>query len=195
MAGCIEVTIFAPVTNKERITTMKRIYTSAKMVLFAMMAILLLSSCNWSHDDDAYIAYDITGRWVGQLSEYYYDRFDWRVKGYTYSTMFEFYQGDRYGGRGREVDYDHYGNYRTYNFRWTVEYGNIYLNYSDGTELVIDGYFVRNNHLYGKTYNGSLEIDLIRYDYSYDPWVSSADYYYWSRQAKPDVEEADSVAG
>jgi len=153
-----------------------------RTLLMALVALATLSSCNLNHDDDAYIAYDITGRWVGQLSEFYYDRFDWRVDGYEYSTMFEFFQNDRYGGTGREVDYDRNGNWREFRFRWTVEYGNIYLRYSDGTELVIDGYYVRNNHLYGKSYNGTLEINLIRYDYDYDPWMNRYNDY-WSRQS------------
>ena len=119
---------------------MKKIYTYTKMMLLAMMATMAFSSCDWVNDDDAYIAYDITGRWVGQLSQIYYNQFDWTVREHEYTTMFEFYQGDRYGGRGREVDYSRY-EYQIYNFRWYVEYGNIYIQYTDGTELIIDGYY------------------------------------------------------
>lgn len=166
---------------------MKKMHTYTKTMLVALMALMAFTSCDWVGDEDAYIAYDITGRWVGQLSEVYYNRFNWSVRDREYSTMFEFYQGDRYSGRGREVDYDHYGTVKSYNFRWFVEYGNIYLQYADGTELVIDGYYVRNNHLYGSTYDGSIQINLVRYDYYDDPW--SYDSYYWSRLSKPHFDD------
>jgi hypothetical protein len=87
------------------------------------------------------------------------------------------------------VDYSRY-EYQTYNFRWYVEYGNIYIRYSDGTELVIDGYYIRNNHLYGKTYDGSMEVYLTRYDY-YDGYLWD-DGYYWSRTS---VNNSTSVFG
>lgn len=160
---------------------MKKIYTYTKMMLLAMMATMAFSSCDWVNDDDAYIAYDITGRWVGQLSQIYYNQFDWTVREHEYTTMFEFYQGDRYGGRGREVDYSRY-EYQTYNFSWYVEYGNIYIRYTDGTELIIDGYYVRNNRLYGKTHDGSMEVYLTRYDY-YDGYLWDDGGYYWSRKS------------
>jgi len=157
---------------------MKNIYNYTRRMLVALMAAMSLTSCEWG-DEDAYIAYDITGRWVGQLNQLYYNRFNWTVSEHVYSTMFEFYQGDRYGGRGREVDYSRY-EYQTYNFRWYVEYGNIYIQYSDGTELVIDGYYIRNNHLYGQTYDGTMEVNLTRYDYyDGDLWD---DGFYWSRR-------------
>ena len=159
---------------------MKRMYAYTKSLLLALLAMTAFTSCEWLEDDDAVIAYDITGRWVGQLSQIYYNQFDWTVSERQYSTMFEFYQGDRYGGRGREVDYSRY-DYHTYSFRWYVEYGNIYIQYSDGAQLVIDGYYVRNNHLYGKSFNGELEVYLTRYDYyDGDLWD---DGYLWSRKA------------
>ena len=170
MVGSDNLLTFASVITLKTVTTMKKIYTYTKMMLLAMMATMAFSSCDWVNDDDAYIAYDITGRWVGQLSQIYYNQFDWTVREHEYTTMFEFYQGDRYGGRGREVDYSRY-EYQVYNFRWYVEYGNIYIQYTGGTELIIDGYYIRNNRLYGKTHDGSMEVYLTRYDSPTDPWM------------------------
>lgn len=175
---------------------MKKIYDFSKMMLVAMLAMVSLSSCEWWDDDDAFIANDLVGRWVGQFSEVYYDHLDWTASGTDYSTMFEFYSDryDRYSGYGREVDYDRYNNVRELSFRWVVENGNIYLTYKDGMVIEIDGYSVRNDRLYGRgrvrsgTYDLDLEINLVRYEYADDPWDSGS--YWWSRM-KSSYDDAE----
>lgn len=139
------------------------------------MSLLTLATLSGCVEDDEFIADELQGRWVGQLSEYYYDRFDWTVSQRDYSTQFEFYRGDRYGGRGMEVDYSRY-DYRTYNFNWYVNYGNIYIEYSDGTTLEIDGYRITNNRLYGQTPDGKIEVRLTRDDY-YNGFKWDENYY------------------
>lgn len=172
---------------------MKQLTSKIMRLMMVFVATMSLSSCILDGDEDAWIADSIAGRWVGQLSEYYYDRYSWTVSGRDYYTVFEFYQQDRYSGRGQEIDYSKY-DYKTYNFRWYVQYGNIYIEYSDGTRLEIDGYSVRDNRLYGKTLDGTVEVNLVREEY-YDGFRWNPGYY--SRKADQgtfaDEEPTDSL--
>lgn len=142
---------------------------------FAIVAILSFSftSC----DEDHEIAIELNGTWNGTISadrdDYYVDiRFN--QSGFTRHGWG--YEYDEPMGYGR-------GTYSRFN--WRVDDGNIYLNYDDGSHVVISDYHLDSR--YGKRYlvgrlqevrNGwtmgyinlqKLEDDP--YDSGYDAWA------------------------
>ena len=108
---------------------MKKFYTYLTMVLTGMMLTTVLTSCD---DRDAEEARTLDGTWTGYIDTYYQDR--WGLTGNSYRTTMYFYQRDRYGGTGYEVDYDTNSPYRDYyycEFDWEGNYGEIRIRYAD----------------------------------------------------------------
>lgn len=125
---------------------MKKIYTILALALVGCMP-WLLTSCE---SEDEQIVYNLEGIWRGQIqSTYYYNRYG-RTTEYT-DTQIEF-NHDSYGyarGRGREVDYSSYGYGEVVYFNYTVRNGEIYLDYDDGSHIII-----YNWEMYGNTFRG-----------------------------------------
>lgn len=117
--------------------------------LLLLCAALTTTSCEEEYNDfDQSIA--LNGIWQGTLStDYYYDNYGSN----TWQTEFRF-AVDREGatsGTGIEIDYNpmRYQDYRYYNFRWMVVYGNIFLYFENGESLVIRDYRMNNQYLEG----------------------------------------------
>lgn len=138
------------------------------------IATLTLSSCDEADDYD--IAYNLEGIWQGSLGQAYYDQFG---EGYdNWETEFRFYtSADATSGTGVEIDYNPnaWSRYQQYYFKWNVAYGDIYLYFSDGQNLVLHDYRMSSNRLQGslRTMSGTYvaDLDLVRTDYW--PWNDS----------------------
>lgn len=120
---------------------MNKFFTYALMFL---MATVTLTSCE--PDTDAELAYDMAGVWQGTIQgNYYYHRY----KSNDFDTEISFTRLDAYGGEGYKIDYSYSKRryYRNY-FDWTVRNNKIYLEYDDGSRVVIrdyEVYYMRGN--------------------------------------------------
>ncbi|MGI6232004.1 MAG: hypothetical protein ACOYJF_04020 [Prevotella sp.] len=148
------------------------------------MAALVLASCE---SDDYDTADTLNGIWQGSLGTYYADQYG---EAYSeWSTEFRFYTNDGYttSGVGVEIDYNPYNpysGYYTYEFKWEVAYGNIYLHFSNGDELVIRDYSLSDSYLRGylETYDGVKIAQLSLERSSYWPWDD--DYYSYAKETR-----------
>lgn len=141
--------------------------------LFVLMVPVMMTSCQ--PDDDFEVAATLDGYWEGELSTgYYYNNYG----AYNWATIFEFDSyapGVSTSGTGVEIDYSpsYYSQNRYYYFKWEVAYGNIYLHFDNGEELVIRDYMISGNRLRGdlETPQGELvgSLNLVRTDYL--PWT------------------------
>lgn len=114
---------------------MKKICTITLMLMVAMLA---MTSCEPNPDAD--LAYDIEGVWQGSITGNYYSH---RYRTNDFDTEMKFYRIDAYGGDGYEIDYNYRTNrYYRNNFDWTVRNNRIYLEYDDGSTIIIRDYDV-----------------------------------------------------
>jgi hypothetical protein len=165
---------------------MKRLTTLLTMVLAAIVT-LTFTSCE--QDDDFAISSNLEGIWQGSLGQYY-DSFYGSDYGYL-ETEFRFanYSDNSTSGEGVQIDYDPdaWSQYKEYPFRWNVAYGNIYLHYEDGTEMVLRDYSMSGSRLRGtlelQSGEFAMDLDLVHTDYW--PWGSS--YAKSTRAAKDSV--------
>lgn len=102
---------------------------------FAMIAIMSFTfvSC----DEDQEIAFELDGTWEGVI----YDRYN-----RPFDVDFRFYQNG-FSRRGTGYEYDYPGG--SIRFSWSVENGNIYLDYADNTHVVITDYRLSSRYLDG----------------------------------------------
>ena len=83
---------------------MKKIYVYMQMLVVAMMAMTVFTSCE---EDDQYLASTLRNRdWQGYIGAYYQDR--WGISGSEYATVMRFSSKDEWytSGRGVELDYN-----------------------------------------------------------------------------------------
>jgi len=169
----------------------KRILSFAGLLLTAVLT-LSLSSCDKDYEEATYL----NGIWAGSVSSetFYYSHYwdeawtesdDWYVQ-------FKFEQTGTYSGRGQELDYNMYdGSRNSASFYWTVDRGNIYLDYTDGSHLTIWNYRLSKGYFAGDIHDSrtgdyvasfSLEKIASWRDYNwYDNW-------YYSKEQKQVVE-------
>lgn len=154
---------------------MKKLTTHLTMLLLAVLA-LSFSACEPA--DDADRAATLNGTWHGSLGQYYSTVYGDEYAEWETEFRFENYNGDTgigTSGQGVEIDYDPRAwssRYKYYDFRWEVTYGNIYLHYANGDELVIRNYRLSDSSLVGQleTYNGKFVANLNLGRTSYWPW-------------------------
>ena len=157
--------------------TMKKIYTCLMAVLTLLTATTVLTSCE---DRDAAEARTLDGTWTGYIDTYYQDR--WGLTGNSYRTTLYFYQRDRYGGTGYEVDYNinsRYDDYYYCEFDWEVYQGEIRISYADSWSPV----YIYDYRLTQSSFEGYMDDGTYRdiyfqlyYDGSFD-WGRYRNYY------------------
>jgi len=159
---------------------MKSKILSLVSLLLTAVATLSLTSCDKDYEEAAYL----DGIWHGRIAQRYYSEW-YGVGSYEeWETEIQFYHNDvTHGGRGRELDYNIY--YDTYNlseFSWTVKYGNIYIQYDDGTDIVIADYSMAHGYFTGVFYDpierediATFRLEKLSSWYDYDYWYN--DYY------------------
>lgn len=115
------------------------------------MAIFSFSSC-----DDDKIAQTLDGIWEGEVSQTYCNYRWGSTTEFQYVDM-EFY-ADPWkfsSGTGVEYDYTYINNwtgeayYDYVEFRFNVNFGNIYIDYADGTRVAVYNYRLNNDHFEG----------------------------------------------
>lgn len=128
------------------------------------MTVFSFSSCN-----DREVAQTLDGIWEGEVSQTYCNYRWGGSTTYQYVDM-EFY-ADPYkysAGTGYERDYTYlnsygYGEYVEVEFKFRVDFNNIYIDYADGTKVAIYNYTLNNNHFNGTFkdyYTGSYMADF-----------------------------------
>ena len=104
---------------------------STLCTILAMLTLTaVFTSCT---DEDQDIAYYLAGEWQGQLRAADDNRYD--------VTMYFDQENDNYyatHGYGYEIDRGWWGRHSRIGFDWAVRDGNIYINYYDGTRVVVD---------------------------------------------------------
>lgn len=140
---------------------MKKIFN-----LVALLGImtLMLTSCN----RDERISWTLDGIWEGEVAtEYFSHRWQEVVVQYQ-SVDIEFY-ADSWGGRGRGIEYDYtgYDTYYACEFYYEVRNGRIYLDYDDGSRMMID----RDYYLTNRVFEGNF------CDYRTGEFVASFKFY------------------
>lgn len=152
---------------------MKKVSTLMAMAFLALMA-LTFTSCE---GDDFDTAANLNGTWRGSLGQYYSTVYGDGYAEWETEFRFENYSGTTgasTSGYGEEIDFDpdYWSDYKYYDFRWEVAYGNIYLHYSNGDELVIRNYSMSGDRIRGvlETIDGVFVANLNLYRTSYWPW-------------------------
>lgn len=161
-----------PKTAKSLIylTTIMKKLTTLLTIAFLSLMTFSLTSC----DEDHEIAFELDGTWRGQVES---------NKGPFYVDIRFHQSGFSKHGTGYEYDEAVYGYGESYaNFNWSVDDGCIYMNYDDGSHVVIANYTLRNGQLSGYLQNGRTGwkmgyIHLVRlsnnsYDSSYNRYYS-----------------------
>lgn len=156
------------------------------LLLVAFIAALTFTSC--STDDDADTADYFVGYWEGKMGTYFYDELGYGTD-YYYSQL-DIQRTSKYGGWGRERDYNGYHSFITIDFQWTVQDGYIYFHYSNGAEVALDfemdGSYDGTTRMRAIVYdtqtgNAVGNAELYRINSWYDNWYDNS---YW---AKPDA--------
>ncbi len=136
---------------------------------FALIAIMSLTfvSC----DEDHEIALELDGTWEGVVYDNYRNRIYVDIR----------FRQDGFSRHGVGYEYDRPGG--PVNFEWSVENGNIYLDYSDHSHVVISDYRLGRGYLDGRLQKarngwdlGDIHLTKISqnpYDYEYDYWSKS----------------------
>ena len=118
-------------------TTMKKLSFIFTLAFIAMMS-FSFTSC----DEDTQIAIELDGTWRGNVgtasNEYFIDIRFYQSGFSTHGTGYEFLES-YYSGREKYTK-----------FNWSVRNGCIYIDYSDGTHVVIEDYYLRYNTLSGR---------------------------------------------
>ena len=173
-------------------------YAYMKMMLVAMAAMLVFTSC----DDDAALAYDLDGVWQGTIVGNYYN---YRRGSNDYDTEIMFRQRGSWGsgGTGYEIDRNwRTGRYTKNYFNWTVHNGRIYIDYDDGFHVIIRDFetYTMGGHLRFRGYFDDYDTGEQLASFNLIKVESRDDYYdyYYSRRQAPeltdsigDVENAD----
>lgn len=155
----------------------------------ALMTIVCLSFTSCDKDSD--IAYTLDGTWKG-------DMYIWYGEYESSYSIIDFDQEGLYSGTGSWTDfYDHYWgsyNYRpTRRFSWTVNNGNIYIKFYDGSSpITIYDYSISNNYFRGTmdAANGNrVSFSLSKYGSDYH-WN---DYYYDETNTSIGSVSSDSI--
>lgn len=105
-------------------------------LLIAMLSLITFSSCE--EDEDAAMAFQLSGYYEGTMRGTYYDKFGYPANT-RWQTEFYFWQHDNYGGTGEEHDFSG-RNTIVSRFSWEVEDGYIYLDFEDGSTVVARDY-------------------------------------------------------
>lgn len=157
---------------------MKKLSTLLTIALLSMMA-FSLTSC----DEDHEIALELDGTWRGQIQS---------NKG-PFNVDIRFKQdGFSRHGVGYEYDEPVYGRGEDYaEFDWSVSNGNIYMNYDDGSRVVIADYTLRGGQLSGYLQNARNGWDL---GYIHLVKLSSNNYdgYHYSKQKKEIIDDSNA---
>lgn len=112
-----------------------------------------------------------------------------------FDVDFRFRQ-DGFSRHGKGYEYD-YGAYHPYiYFEWSVENGNIFLDYEDNTHVVISDYRLGRGYLDGRlqqTRNGWRVGDIHLTKVSNNPYDSGYDYWAKAQRKIVDDSETDSI--
>ena len=110
------------------------------------------------YDDDYYyqLAQTLRGQWEGTLHTKYIDDDNRLVEGDYYTDFqFDLYENNATRGRGLETDYE--GDELVYQvaFTWEIDWksGDIYLDFDDNRQMILDDYHVDQNSFYGSMYS------------------------------------------
>lgn len=140
---------------------MKKFYSFLTIALVAVMS-MTFTSC----DEDHEIAFELDGTWEGVVYDRYNEKF---------YVDFRFYQ-DGFSTHGYGYEYDRSRHGDSYaRFNWSVNNGNIYLNYNDGTRVVISNYRLGGGYLDGylqETRSGWTKGDIHLTKVSHNPYDS-----------------------
>lgn len=153
---------------------MKRVLYFMSLALVAMIG---FSSC--SDDEDR--ADVLSGEWEGDWNMWYTDSYGrtW----YADNTYIRFDRSHSTAGTGTQVDYYRRGPYEylVYRFRWSVNNGNIYLDYPYDPELntTIRDYTLSNRYFdgYFGSSDASFTMDKISNFSYWTPRVWVSDWY------------------
>ncbi len=161
-------------------TNMKKLTSFLTFALIAIMSFTFVSC-----DEDHEIALELDGTWEGYIYDSYNKRFH---------VDFRFRQ-DGFSRHGSGYEYDIPGG--PIRFNWSVENGNIFLDYEDHTHVVIADYRLGRGYLDGylqETRNGWTKGDIHLTKISNNPYDSDYDYYYAKKQGKIEDDSAtDSI--
>ena len=149
---------------------------------FAMIAIMSFTfvSC----DEDQEIALELDGTWEGVVYDNYHNRIYVDIR----------FRQDGFSRHGVGYEYDRPGG--SVSFDWSVEDGNIYLDYSDHSHVVISDYRLGRVYLDGrlqKTRNGWDLGDIHLTKVSNNPYDSDYDYWAKSQSKIEDDSATDSI--
>ena len=130
---------------------MKKLYTTLMMAMMAMMT-LSFTSC----ETDEEIAYDLEGTWRGNMSIA-----DAYGESYVDSEItFLRYPNSYTEGNGLWADYYGPRDYEVYHFEWYVDFGTIYIRFSDGARVEIRNYSLTSNRFRGRFWDGDKEVSF-----------------------------------
>ena len=130
---------------------MKKLYTTLMMAMMAMMT-LSFTSC----ESDEEIAYDLEGTWRGNMSIA-----DAYGESYVDSEItFLRYPNSYTEGNGLWADYYGPRDYEVYRFEWYVDFGTIYIRFSDGARVEIRNYSLSSNRFRGRFWDGDKEVSF-----------------------------------
>lgn len=152
-----------------------------KKILLGLMALVAFScftSCK--DDDDRDLAIVLSGEWEGDFGAYYTRDFkgDREIVRASYSQLV-FTPRHEYSKSGYGTEADVYvRNSRekdiyTYNFRWEVEDGVIYIEfvgYDDIDDLVLDDYKMDSSYFTGKLNGKSFRLEKMSSHYEWTPY-------------------------
>ncbi|MBQ8046746.1 MAG: hypothetical protein IJ196_02315 [Prevotella sp.] len=124
---------------------MKKMYNLMMMLMAGIMT-MSLSSC---YDEDEAIAYHLAGQWDGMIT-------DMRGRRFDVTMYFDQHNNSIYAnyGTGYEIDRGWQGRTSHIGFDWKVRDGEIYINYYDGTRVVVDYDNLPYNNRVGTRFTG-----------------------------------------
>lgn len=149
-------------------------------ILAMMMLTMSFTSCTTEDQD---IAYYLSGEWQGQLRSADGKRYD--------ITMYFDQDGDNFyatHGYGYEIDHGWWGRNTRIGFDWAVRDGRIFINYYDGTHVIVDYDHLPHSHEPGARFSGFFVDSRTREDLAEFYLVKTGAYYYFSREANTTEE-------
>lgn len=153
-----------------------------KRLLFYYVAAVMTLTVTSCEDDE--IARTLDGIWEGEVATEYFTYRNYTAD-YQYVDI-HFYTDPSHYASGTGVEYDYQSNhyYTKCEFTFSVKSGRIYLNYEDGTRVVIRNYTLKDNRFSGDfiDYDTGEYLATFNFykvsDWRYDRYSYDREYYY-----------------
>lgn len=172
-----------------------------KMRMFIGLIAMAMTMMTMTSCEDEMISSELQGIWRGEVAEEYFNGRYGHDMMYTEIEL-QFFEDPFSFTKGSGIEVDYYGRrYTECRFRYEVKNRVIYLDYNDGTHVMIYNWRMRNGHFIGdfhdyRTGDFLASFNLYKVaDYSYEDsyYYDPYDPWYYGNAKKPTPQKYERI--